>query len=115
MLKTVHNNLAKYTKQIAQAHLRKELEMENDQVAVILSTLSQPLAQTLKATETAYLSQDLNYLAEEAHALRGALLTLGLNELVLLVNNIEQSAKNQEIKSHEKRLAFIRDNLTDLI
>lgn len=115
MLKSAHNNHAKHFKQLAQAHLCKELDMEKDQVAAILSTLSQPLEQTLKATEDAYLSQDLNRLAEEAHALRGALLTLGLNELVLLVNNIEQSAQNKAIKSHEKRLAFIRDNLADLI
>lgn len=113
--KSTHNNHPERFRKIAEAHLCKELGMDNNQIAEMLVTLAQPLEQTLKATESAYLAQDLNCLAETAHALKGALLNLGLNKLALLVNNIEQSAKNNETKSHEKRLFFIRDNLADLI
>ncbi len=114
-MESTHNNHPEYFKKIADAHLYKKLGMDNNQIAEILATLSQPLEQILKATEVAYLAQDLKHLAETAHALKGALLNLGLNELVLLANNIEQSAKNNEIKLHEKRFSFIRDNLADLI
>ena len=104
----------KFRKQ-AHNHLKGELGMEDEQINQILATLTQPLKNTLEETMSAYHSQDLTILAEAAHSLKGALLNLGLTELALLAKNIEQSAKNNEQKSHNERLSFIEDNLAGLL
>ena len=104
----------KFRKQ-AHAHLQRELGMDDAQVDQILTTLTQPLKNTLEETLSAYNSKNLQTLSSAAHSLKGALLNLGLNELALLAKNIEQSAKNNEQKSHKERLSFIGDNLADLL
>ena len=101
-------------KQQAHEYLKAQLGMEDEQVAQILVSLTQPLKSTFEATEAAYLANDSNLLSEAAHSLKGALLNLGLNELAVLAKNIEHSAKANEQKSHDVRLSFIRDNLTEL-
>lgn len=101
-------------KQQAHDYLKAQLGMEDEQVAQILVTLTQPLKSTFEATESAYLSNDNSTLSEAAHSLKGALLNLGLDELALFAKNIEYSAKNNEQKSHDARLSFIRDNLVEL-
>lgn len=104
----------KFRKQ-AQLHLQRELGMDDAQVDQVLATLAKPLKSTLEETVSAYNSQDLHVLSETAHALKGALLNLGLNELALLAKNIEQSSRNNEQKTHKERLSFIEDNLADLL
>lgn len=101
-------------KQQAHDYLQEQLGMDDEQVSQILMSLTQPLKTTFETTEAAYISQNTSVLAEAAHSLKGALLNLGLNELAVLAKNIEHSAKNNEQKSHDTRLSFIRDNLSEL-
>ena len=102
-------------KQQAHAYLKAQLGMEDEQISQMLVALTQPLADTLKATEADHAKQNIAELALSAHSLKGALLNLGLNELAQIALVIEQSAKANDQRTHHKRLAFIRDNLSSLI
>lgn len=101
-------------KQQAHVYLKEQLGMEDEQISQMLVALTQPLKETLEATEADHSARNIENLAISAHSLKGALLNLGLNELAQIAKVIELSAKNNEQKTHNKRLAFIRDNLSAL-
>jgi len=108
---------AKKTQQQAQAYLKAELSMGDEQVLGILKALSVPLKTTLHSVEDAYKEKNPIGISEAAHSLKGALLNLGLDELAEVAKTIEQSATSTKTaikKQIEQDLDYLRGSLKHL-
>ena len=106
-------NPKKYRLQ-AHTYLKRELNMNDDQIITVLGTLSAPLRTTLKSVEEAQKEQDPKAMLETAHSLKGALLNLGLNDLADLVKGMENTPITGEKTIYTKQLAYLSSALSDI-
>ena len=96
-------------------NLRESFQLENEQVDKLLALSRQSLTGQLRQVAQAVQENDLPKLRTSAHALKGGLANLGLDEAAALALKIELTAKNGENAPYGQWFEQLRVQLVELV
>ena len=101
---------------IIKKHLATAYHLTDDKIEHLLHACQSTLASSIKEAETALSVGDTGMLATTAHAIKGTLLNLGLNELADLAYRIETGQKRQaDVQAQTAQLNALRNGLAPLL